>query len=254
MPAASPPPGRPGCRIGCAGWRLPPAEHDSFPAEGSHLQRYAARFCGVEINSSFHRPHSHATYARWAAGVPEHFRFCVKLPKTVTHEHGLVDCAGLLDAFLAQAAGLGPRLSCLLVQLPPKLDFDATTARAFFALLRERWPGDVAVEPRHASWFAPEAEAMLTAARAARVLADPVLHPTGERPGGWPAMAYLRLHGSPRRYYSSYEPQTIAALARRIRRALGDNQEVWCIFDNTASGAAAHNALLLKQCLEKDPA
>lgn len=251
MPAASDL-GQAACRIGCAGWSLPTAVQAAFPPEGSHLQRYAARFAGVEINSSFHRPHSHATYARWAASVPDHFRFSAKLPKTITHERKLVDVAGLLEDFLAQAAGLGPRLACLLVQLPPKLEFDPAVAAGFFALLRDRWSGGVAVEPRHASWFAPGAEALLAGVRAARVLADPVLHPTGERPGGWDAMVYLRLHGAPRRYYSSYEPPVIAALARRIAQCLRENQDVWCIFDNTASGAAADNALLLQQRLDED--
>ena len=81
-----------------------------FAAEGSHLQRYAARLPAVEINSSFHRPHTTATYARWAANVPPDFRFSVKLPRTITHQHKLRDCAPLVDEFLAQASGLGERL------------------------------------------------------------------------------------------------------------------------------------------------
>jgi uncharacterized protein YecE (DUF72 family) len=70
-------------RIGCAGWSLPRVEQERFPAAGSHLERYASVFDAVEINSSFHRPHRPATYARWAAAVPSSFRFSVKLPKTI---------------------------------------------------------------------------------------------------------------------------------------------------------------------------
>ena len=43
---------------------------------------------GVEINSSFYRPHAFATYARWAASTPDGFRFAVKVPRTITHEAG----------------------------------------------------------------------------------------------------------------------------------------------------------------------
>ena len=247
-PARSLPP----CYIGCAGWSLPTSIQVAFPAGASHLQRYGQRLRGVEINSSFHRPHSTSTYRRWAESVPEHFRFCVKLPRTITHERKLHDCMGLVDEFLAQAGGLGQHLGCLLVQLPPKQAFEPGLAHAFFGELRQRWSGAISAEPRHASWFTPQAEELLTAAQVARVLADPVLHPDGERPGGWPEPVYLRLHGTPRRYYSAYEPSLIEALARRIAAALRAGQTVWCVFDNTASGAAAHNALALQQCLDKE--
>ena len=69
----------------------------------------------------------------------------------------------------------------------------------------------------------------------------------------WGAV-YLRLHGSPRMYYSSYEPQWLSALASRIALALREGRAVWCIFDNTAGSAAADNALRLQQALDKEPA
>lgn len=238
-------------RLGCAGWSLPRDVQARFPGEGPHLARYAARLNAVEINSSFHRPHGRATYERWAATVPPSFRFCVKLPRTVTHDQRLVDATSLLDEFLAQASGLGERLECLLVQLPPSLAFDLATATSFFDALRERWSGGIAAEPRHASWFQPEVDAFLAQRRIARVLADPVRHAGGELPGGWLQLVYLRLHGSPRVYYSSYAPELIEALARRIALALRSGQRVWCIFDNTASGAATHDALALEAALQR---
>jgi len=241
-----------GVLIGCASWSLPKAVQGRFAASGSHLQRYATRLPAVEINSSFHRPHSNATYARWAASVPAHFRFSVKLPKTITHQHKLQDCGALVDEFLAQASGLGERLGCLLVQLPPSLALDGPGAAAFFDHLRARWSGPVSAEPRHASWFTPAGDALLAARRVARVLADPVLHQPGAWPGGWDAMVYLRLHGSPRTYYSSYPPDLLAALAGRIARARREGRLVWCLFDNTAAGAATDNALSLQQALEKE--
>ena len=240
--------------IGCAGWALPRDVQDRFPAAGSHLQRYAGKLPVVEINSSFHRPHRHAVYARWAASVPPHFRFAVKLPKTITHVAKLRDCAIELDEFLGQATGLGGHLGCLLVQLPPSLGFDLEVAGAFLDLLRTRWAGAVSLEPRHASWFTREVDLFLAARRVARVLADPVLHPGGERPGGWDGFAYLRLHGSPRTYYSSYPVEVLRSLARRLAEADREGQTVWCIFDNTAAGAGADNALMLQQCLDAEPA
>ena len=122
-------------RVGCAGWSLPKEYSDRFPAEGTHLTRYAARFPAVEINSSFYRPHRPATYSRWAASVPADFRFSVKVPKVATHERRLVDVDDVLDSFLAEATQLGDRLGPLLVQLPPSLTFSAEIADGFFAAL-----------------------------------------------------------------------------------------------------------------------
>ncbi|MBC5763471.1 DUF72 domain-containing protein [Ramlibacter albus] len=231
--------------VGCAGWSLPREfQHEFAPGE-SHLQRYASRFDATEINSSFHRSHKEWVWRRWADSVPAGFSFSVKLPKAITHERRLADCEHLLDAFLVEARLLGDKLACLLVQLPPSLAYDSDVASRFFAMLRARYEGDVALEPRHASWFEPHADAMLASLRVARVLADPVRHEPGRAPGGWPGVVYVRLHGSPRVYYSAYDPAWLGTLAARIRRAADDGQRMWCIFDNTASGAATGDALTL---------
>ncbi len=99
--------------------------------------------------------------------------------------------------------------------------------------------------------FTVEADELLRAQQVARVLADPVRHDAGRAPGGWPQLVYLRLHGAPRMYYSSYEPPLLRALAQRLLLAQAEGVEAWCIFDNTASGAATADALGLLQRLEK---
>ncbi len=237
--------------VGTAGWSLPRAVQDDFGEGGSHLARYATRFPVAEINSSFHRPHQRSMYEKWAVAVPEGFRFCAKLPKPITHERRLAGCEELLGDFLAQAGGLGDKLACLLVQLPPSFAFEEAVAAPFLELLRERFAGALALEPRHASWFEPQADGLLRDLQIARVLADPVRHDAGRWPGGWTERVYLRLHGSPRVYYSSYEPEVLRALADRMRIAAREGAEIWCIFDNTASGAAAGNALDLLRLLEE---
>jgi uncharacterized protein YecE (DUF72 family) len=231
--------------IGVAGWSLPKAEQGAFPAEGTHLQRYAARLSGVEINSSFYRPHRPTTYAKWAASVPPGFRFAVKVPRAITHERRLADAEDALDAFLGEATALGPALGCLLVQLPPSLAYDAATADAFLSALRERHDGAVALEPRHASWFTPQVARALVAHRVARVAADPARVPEAALPGGWEGLVYHRLHGSPRIYYSDYDAPYLEALADRLRADAARADAVWCIFDNTALGHATANALAL---------
>ncbi len=236
-------------KVGCAGWNLPRATWSEFSATGTQLQRYATRFNAVEVNSSFYRPHHGATYAHWASNVPNSFRFAVKLPKAITHDQRLQNCSALLDAFLAQVSGLGNRLGCLLVQLPPSLAFDAHTAGDFLRALRKRHAGPVALEPRHASWFTTPADELLQACDVARVLADPVLNEAGRWPGGYTGLVYLRLHGSPRMYYSTYDRSVLDALVVRLRLAAASGACVWCVFDNTASGSAVRNALHIMRAL-----
>jgi uncharacterized protein YecE (DUF72 family) len=238
-------------RIGCAGWSIPKAYAEHFPAGGSHLERYGGRFSAVEINSSFYRPHRPATYARWAASVPAGFRFAVKVPREITHTRRLRGAEEVLDRFLGEAGALGEKLGPLLVQLPPRLAFAPATAKTFLTALRERFAGDVVCEPRHASWFRPAVCRLLQGFHVARVAADPAVVPAAAEPGGWEGLAYYRLHGTPQVYYSSYTDTFLEALGIKLAREAG-LKPVWCIFDNTALGAATANALALLERLRAE--
>jgi uncharacterized protein YecE (DUF72 family) len=207
----------------------------------------------VEINSSFHRSHRPATWARWAETVPEEFRFAVKFPKAVTHQAKLAVAGSALDGFFAEIGGLGEKLGVVLVQLPPSLGFEDSPAAEFLEALRERWDGGVALEPRHASWFGAEAEELMVRHRVARVAADPARQGSGGmRPGGWLGLAYFRLHGSPRMYYSAYGKEFLAGVARAVE-GMPEGTETWVIFDNTAAGAAFGNAVELRGIIEAVP-
>jgi uncharacterized protein YecE (DUF72 family) len=240
-------------RVGCAGWSIPGEHAGHFPEEGSHLARYAQRFPAVEINSSFYRPHRPSTYARWAAETPEGFAFSVKVPKEITHRRRLVDAAEPLDRFLAETAELGDKRGPLLVQLPPSLAFEAEVAGAFFAGLRRRYEGAVACEPRHATWFSAAGDRLLKGAEVARVAADPAVVPRAAEPGGSADLVYVRLHGSPRMYHSAYPAEALDALAKRLAGAAA-TAPAWCIFDNTALGAATTDALAVLHRLGASPA
>jgi uncharacterized protein YecE (DUF72 family) len=191
--------------IGTAGWSIPRASADHCPGDGTHLQRYARVFRAAEINSSFHRPHSPETYRKWARSTGLSFRFAVKLPRVITHDLKLRAARRPLEQFLQESAGLGVRRGPLLVQLPPSLAFEKRAARTFFDLLRSRFDGFVVCEPRHLG------------------------------------IVYSRLHGSPDKYWSRYDKEYIAKLAGALQQVPA-SVPAWCIFDNTASGAALENA------------
>jgi uncharacterized protein YecE (DUF72 family) len=235
--------------IGTAGWSLPRAEQPHFPSVGSHLERYASQFPVVEINSSFHRSHKPAIWARWRDAVPPGFRFSVKIPKAITHTARLDVSRDVIAAFIGEISVLETKLGCLLVQLPPSLTYDATVAGRFFKTLNARTAIPIACEPRHPSWFEPVADELLRHFAIARVAADPVRVPAASEPGGSRDFSYFRLHGSPKVYYSAYSDEFIRHLATRLQSEAEENRVVWCIFDNTTLGAATRNALDLSTML-----
>lgn len=238
-----------GVQLGTAGWSIRRDHSECFEPTGTHLQRYAGTFNAVEINSCFYRPHRLSTYERWAASVPESFRFAVKLPKAITHEARFVDSMELVDKFLGEVSGLGKKVGPVLVQLPPSFAFDGAVAIPFLTALRERFDGDIVLEPRHETWFTDVVDSQLTELRIARVAADPARVPIAAEPGGWRGLHYYRLHGSPRIYYSAYSPEYLEEMSRVIAGRVSSGARVWCIFDNTALGAAARDALAVQKQL-----
>lgn len=228
--------------VAIASWSIRKEQSELFAAGGSHLQRYASRFTAVEINSSFYRSHKRDSYERWAATVPDHFRFAVKMPKQVTHVRALEDCGTEVMRFLSEIAGLGPKLGCVLVQLPPSLAYDPRAVESFFGALRRRHRGAIVCEPRHHTWFTGAADRRLEAHHIGRVAADPSCGVAGDDPGGSDRIAYFRLHGSPLMYHSSYSDDYLARLTERML-VVAQRSPVWCVFDNTARGAATLNGL-----------
>jgi uncharacterized protein YecE (DUF72 family) len=235
--------------IGTAGWTVPRAVADHFTGLGSALVRYATRLGAAEINSTFWGRHKTETFARWRSSVPRGFRFAVKLPRAITHEAELVGAKALLVEFFTDISGLGDRLGPILIQLPPSLAFQSRRTAGFLRALRGIHDGPVVCEPRHPTWFTPGADALLAAHQVARVAADPPRAARADQPGGSTSMAYFRLHGSPVVYRSAYTGARLELLVRQIG-ALAAHTPVWCIFDNTASGAAAADALTLTSLVQ----
>jgi len=232
--------------IGTAGWTIPGRFREFFPVAGSHLARYAQRLSTVEINSSFHRDHKGSTYARWAAVVPPNFRFSVKLARRFTHEQALRpspdDVANLLHAI----RHLGSRWGALLVQLPPKLEFDASVVREFIKLLQRGTDASIVIEPRHATWSEPRAKALIEALDASLVIADPDRCGVDELIG---RTAYYRLHGSPVIYESAYTPEDLRKWSVELLIAKESGRDIWCIFDNTKFGYATEDAFAMESII-----
>ena len=151
--------------LGCAIWAYKGWLGELFPADSraaDFLKLYSRRFTAVEGNTTFYSIPDADTVKRWAAETPAGFEFCLKLPKTLTH-NGLLQPAlpGTL-AFLETMGGLGDRLGPLLAQLPPSYSpahFD--DLKAFLTAL-PRGKAEFALEVRHLDWFKAPHAAKLT--------------------------------------------------------------------------------------------
>jgi uncharacterized protein YecE (DUF72 family) len=182
------------------------------------------------------------TYARWASSVPDDFLFSVKVPKVATHERRLVDAGEVLDAFLAEATQLGERLGPLLVQLPAEPVL--LRRRRGEVLRRAEGPirGRRGPRAQARELVRPRGRPARHAVSRRTGAADPAVVPAAAEPGGWDGLVYHRLHGSPKVYHSAYADEYLGALAKSLASA-ARSAAVWCVFDNTAAGAATANAL-----------
>lgn len=231
--------------IGTAGWAQRKEQAHLFVTEGSHLERYASLYNCVEINSAFYRDHMGKSYKRWADSVPNGFLFSVKLSKVYTHEHKLKLVDDHLQKVLGDIAELGPKLGVLLVQLPPSLKFDMATCEKFFSKVISWFPAGVVVEARNTTWSNENTLRALKDLNVSLVHADPDLLslPNRYRQN----INYLRLHGTPQIYKSSYTStflnQTYSNLLDLQSKKTLQN---WVVFDNTTYGYATENALELQ--------
>jgi len=143
----------------------------------------------------------------WSEMTGPGFRFCPKLPKTLSHEKRLEEPAPEIAMMRHLAEELGPRFGCALLQLPPSFHARTHEEKVLRVFLRA-WPVEVplAVEFRHESWNTPHGARMLEEHGVAWVWADNL--PLGEEKhagfGFRPVTArhlYVRLLGDFRTKY-----------------------------------------------------
>ena len=239
---------------GTAGWTIPSKCAALFSSSGSHLERYGKVLNSVEINSSFYRDHSKDTYARWAASVPDDFRFAVKLSRKITHDSGLNVDLNTLNGIVSPILKLDTKLGVILIQLPPKFEFDAALTSAFFRNMRSLYRGAIAVEPRNRTWSGRHCIELFHSFRLARVIADPNPLPdlSLETFAKLSNLTYFRLHGSPEIYKSNYAVTRLKHFRAMAEKSTGKaNDVVWYIFDNTTFGHATQNALTMHKLVDQ---
>src|SRR5580693_6134914 len=146
-------------RVGTSGWQYRDWRGPLYPAgvpRRRWLEHYAQCYLTVENNNSFYRLPPRETFESWRGRTPGDFVMSIKASRYLTHVRRLRDPAGPVARLMAAADGLGGRLGPVLLQLPPDLTADPgrlADCLAAFASSGHQDGVQVAVEPRHPSWW-----------------------------------------------------------------------------------------------------
>ena len=151
------------------GWIGPFYPSGTKTKEMLHL--YAEVFDTVEVDSTFYAIPAENSVKGWAARTPEGFRFSLKLPSEITHKNRLRESQALLELFIERVSLLGPKLGCVLIQLPPDFSPNEQAAFAEFIGLLPSQPR-FAVEFRDANWLNLETVEILARKNVALTLTD----------------------------------------------------------------------------------
>lgn len=160
--------------LGTQGWNYTAWVGPFYPdgtRPADFLALYARAFDTVEVDSTFYAIPPEKTVRGWAARVPDHFTFALKMPREITHERRLVGCAEPLAEFADRVRLLGRKLGPVLIQLGPDFGPQQRGAlEAFLPLL----PRDLrfAVELRRPGWIGPELIELLRSFHVALALTD----------------------------------------------------------------------------------
>lgn len=234
--------------IGTSGWQYDHWKGAFYPDTTAHdrmLDRYSKYFDTVEINATFYRLPTDQTVQGWVRKVPGPFIFALKASRYITHMKKLKDPRESIDKFFSRIALLGNKSGPVLFQLPPNWKKNEKRLGNFLKELPAGYR--YAFEFRHASWFDDDILTLLEDYGAALCLYDmggkeSPLHVISD-------FIYVRLHGAAGKYQGNYTEELLQPWADRISEWAGENREVFCYFNNDASGYAPLNALKLIEML-----
>lgn len=116
------------------------------------LRQYSGVFNSVEGNSTFYGLPRAETVQIWKVEASPEFRFSFKFPKTISHQHKLLNAEAETLEFFKTLEPLAENLGVFFLQLPPS--FDKTGLKQLGRFLRQLPPDfQYAVELRHPDYF-----------------------------------------------------------------------------------------------------
>jgi uncharacterized protein YecE (DUF72 family) len=229
--------------VGTSGWQYDDWRGRFYPRyvpKRAWLEHYATVFATVEVNNAFYRLPERSTFVDWWKRTPDDFRVAVKLSRYLTHVRRLRDPVEPVARFLDRAAGLDDKFGPVLVQLPPTLRADVDRLDEMLG----QFPAtvQVAVEPRHPSWWAEDTRRVLERRGAALCWTDRRGRPITPL---WRTadFGYLRMHEGRAQPRPRYGRIALRAWVDRIAETFGDDEVVHVYFNNDQGAAAPTDAI-----------
>jgi uncharacterized protein YecE (DUF72 family) len=239
--------------LGTSGWSYKEWEGTFYErGEKRKLRAYTSIFKTAEIDSTFYRDPTKGTVMGWIRYSPPDFVFSAKLPKLITHTKKLglkgtvkADLNTFLE--LMEPLQLSGKLACLLIQLPPKYNFNLVNLEEFFKLLDPRFR--YAIEFRNTSWLRDETWSLLkqfnvTYTNVDEPLLPPEVHLTSD-------LAYFRWHGHGKGIWFDYNygKGELDSWVPKIKEAATKTKKILGYFNNHFHGYAPENCQYLLQQL-----
>jgi len=209
-------------RIGIGGWTFEPWRGTFYPKGLPHAKELAyasERLTSIEVNGTFYRTQTPATFRKWASEVPAGFMFAVKGPRYAVNRRVLKDAGDSIKRFLdSGVTELGDHLGPLLWQFAPTKKFDASDFGGFLALLPAAFDGRKlrhVIEVRHDSFCTGEFIALMRQFAMPVVYTDHVKYPnvadiTGD-------FVYARLQRGKDTIPTAYPAEELDAWVARLR-------------------------------------
>jgi uncharacterized protein YecE (DUF72 family) len=245
---------RGGIRVGIGGWVFPPWRGAFYPKglrQAEELAYASRQVTAIEINGTFYRTQTPASFKKWRDETPADFVFSLKGPRFLTHRPALASAEPYMQRFFDSGfLELGDKLGPILWQFAPTQEFDAADVTAFLALLPAEIGGRPIrhiVEARHASFRTPEFFAVLRERQVAVALVDDAKYPAFEELTA-PDLAYLRLRRCSEKEEAGYPAAALDAWARRLQSWAAEGRDCFLYFINGAKlrAPAAAQALLAR--------
>ena len=159
--ASQPASGRRTLYIGPTGYHMKPWLGKWYPPgarEQDFLRHYARQFNTIEFNTTYYRIPDPSTVRKWRSEVPDDFRFCPKIPQTISHSRDLGLSGADSQIFFEALKAFGESLGCSFLQLPPHFSPRELPILARF-LENYAQLSPLSVEVRHPAFFEKTAAA-----------------------------------------------------------------------------------------------